>query len=63
MDAERLRAALSTIASTSPCVLRPGSEDQHSCKMCLALINEARDALGYQRWPAIPATLTEKKEP
>ena len=51
--------ALVCIASASPCLTNPGTPQERGCKLCEALINEARDALGFQRWPAVPATPVE----
>lgn len=49
----RLRAALERIASTSPRAWhRPGCAEDERCLHCRALIDEARDALGWARWPA-----------
>lgn len=53
----RLRAALERIASTSPRAWRRhncGPDER--CLHCLALIDEARDALGWARWPAATGT-------
>lgn len=48
-----LHAALERIASTSPRAWhRPGCAEDERCLHCRALIDEARDALGWARWPA-----------
>ncbi len=52
-----VRLALERIASTSPRLIGPCLPTEHGCALCLALIDEARDALGWQRWPAVPGTL------
>ena len=44
--------ALHQIASASPCVSHPGTEQERSCMFCRTLIDVARDALGRERWPA-----------
>lgn len=49
----RLRAALERIASTSPREWsRVDGGRTERCVHCRALIDEARDALGWARWPA-----------
>jgi hypothetical protein len=58
---DELRKALSQIASASPCVYRPGTPQERTCVLCETFINEARDALGFERWPAIPATPIKKQ--
>ena len=53
----RLRTALERIASTSPRAWRRhncGPDER--CIHCRALIDEARDALGWARWPAPTGT-------
>lgn len=57
------RNALARIASASPCVYLPGTDQERTCKLCLALIDEARDALGLQRWPAEFGTLVVEVVP
>ena len=51
-----LRAALEIIASASP-TLTTDRTGERRCAMCRALIDEARDALGYERWPAMAKTV------
>ncbi len=51
-----IEQALSDIASGSPAVTHPGTENERQCSLCLAHINHARDAMGYDRWPAVPGT-------
>lgn len=53
----RAEAELKRISSCTPNTLRPGTPQEWRCSLCLALIDSARDALHYQRWPAIPHTL------
>ena len=53
--------ALTRIASASPCLSNPATPQERGCKLCEALINEARDALGFQRWPAVPATPVDEQ--
>lgn len=48
--------ALSVIASGSPAVAEPGTPQARSCALCLAHIDHARDALGFEHWPATPGT-------
>jgi hypothetical protein len=57
----RQRKVLSDIASASPCVYKPGTPQERTCVLCETFINEARDALGFERWPAIPGTKKETK--
>lgn len=52
IDAEKIQIALEQIASTSPCIYRPGTPDEHTCIHCRALINHARDALQLADLPA-----------
>ena len=52
----RIEAALDTISSASPAMREPGTTREQSCALCHALIDEARNVLGYERWPAIPHT-------
>ena len=53
-------AAARDIASGSPAVTQPGTPHERTCPLCLAHINHARDALGFKRWPEIPATERDK---
>lgn len=56
-EIRRLRAALERIASTSPRAWRrPGCAEDERCIHCHALIDEARDAIGWARWPAPTGT-------
>jgi hypothetical protein len=48
------------IASCSPHVTNPGQPTERICALCLTFIDEARAALNYEPWPAIPHT--PKKE-
>ena len=54
--------ALSMIASCSPRVYNAGGDDQGHCKLCEAMINEARQALGEELWPSVPHTPKKKRE-
>jgi hypothetical protein len=58
---EELRKTLSQIASASPCIYQPGTPQERTCVLCETFINEARDVLGHERWPAIPGTKKEIK--
>ena len=60
-ERNKLHKALSQIASASPCVYKPGTPQERTCVLCETFINEARIALGFERWPAIPATKKEIK--
>ena len=60
-DARKAKGALSMIASCSPRVYNAGGDNQGHCKLCEAMINEARDARGEERWPAVPHTKKESK--
>ena len=54
--------ALRIIASCSPAMTDAGGESQRHCRLCEAMINEARTARGEELWPAIPHTPTELNE-
>jgi hypothetical protein len=58
-ERDRLWKTLSDIASGSPCMLDPGTATERTCKLCEAHINHARDALGFERWPAVPGKRKE----
>lgn len=51
---------LRDIASGSPGVVQPGTPSERPCALCLAHINHAREALGFEKWPAVPATEKDK---
>lgn len=46
------RIALEEIASASPSMHNHYSGEHRRCAMCNVFIDTARDALGYQAWPA-----------
>ena len=62
MNAIEQIIALREIASCSPAVTNAGGKNQRHCKLCEAMINEARQARGEELWPAVPHTPTKKKE-
>lgn len=48
---------LRLISSASPSIFHAGDQTrEHSCTTCRLLIDEARDALGFAHWPAVPYT-------
>lgn len=55
-ELERAERALKDISSGSPAVFNPGTPHEFKCSLCHAHIDEARRALGYQLWPAVPHT-------
>ena len=64
-DLARLRQIESTldiISTASPAISQFGGTQPRTCKLCQAIIDEARDALGYERCPAIARTPTTQKE-
>lgn len=51
-----IEQTLMRISSASPKMDNPGTPEQRNCCLCHAMIDEARDTLGYERYPAIPHT-------
>lgn len=51
-----IEQTLMRISSASPKMDNPGTPQQRNCCLCHAMIDEARDTLGFQRYPAIPHT-------
>ena len=62
IDQEKQTAALVRIASCSPRMDDAGGENQRHCKLCEAMINEARMARGEELWPAVPHTKKGKAD-
>jgi hypothetical protein len=58
----QIETTMDVISTCSPAATNFASDQPRACKLCQAIIDEARDALGYQRCPTIARSPTTQRE-